>query len=209
MSTAPEFNKTSRKYQIIFDSAKHLFNKHGILRVTVEQICKEANVSKMTFYKIFPNKLAAAEKILEVISNQYRFEYRAIMGQVTSFQLKIRQIVMLNVETSKEFSYEFLVDVMSLKNSNLHNFFIKLQQENREMRLKYFIEAQTTGNVREDIKPEFLMYLLNDLTEKIRDKKLTSMYDTQEEAIWALTSHFYYGIMKTEPILAETFYSKL
>ncbi|MDH5400751.1 MAG: TetR/AcrR family transcriptional regulator, partial [Cyclobacteriaceae bacterium] len=55
----------NRKYQAIFETAKELFWKYGIRRVTIEEICKEAGVSKMTFYKFFPNKVALANTILE------------------------------------------------------------------------------------------------------------------------------------------------
>ena len=48
---------TNPKYLDIFKTAKDLFWKYGIKRVSIEEICKEAKVSKMTFYKFFPNKI--------------------------------------------------------------------------------------------------------------------------------------------------------
>ena len=46
--------KTS--YQILFSTAKNLFFKFGLRRVSVEEICIKASVSKMTFYRNFNNK---------------------------------------------------------------------------------------------------------------------------------------------------------
>ena len=46
----------NRKYDDIMSTGKDLFWKYGIRRVTVEEICEKSNVSKMTFYKYFPNK---------------------------------------------------------------------------------------------------------------------------------------------------------
>lgn len=44
------------KQQFILSAGKELFWKHGVKRVTVEEICVQASVSKMTFYKFFMNK---------------------------------------------------------------------------------------------------------------------------------------------------------
>jgi len=59
--------KNNIKYQAIFKTGKVLFWKHGIKRVTIEEICTEADVSKMTFYKFFPNKIELAKKLIQQI----------------------------------------------------------------------------------------------------------------------------------------------
>ena len=58
-----------KKNQILHTS-KELFWKFGFKRVTIEEICKEAGVSKMTFYKFFPNKLELAKTILDKIFDE-------------------------------------------------------------------------------------------------------------------------------------------
>ena len=55
----------SKKYKDIMSTGKDLFWKYGMKRVTVEEICKEANVSKMTFYKYFGNKYELALAIIK------------------------------------------------------------------------------------------------------------------------------------------------
>ena len=46
----------SVKNDQIVKIGKDLFYKYGIKRVSVEEICAKANVSKMTFYKFYNNK---------------------------------------------------------------------------------------------------------------------------------------------------------
>ena len=60
---------TSKSYQAIIDTAKTLFMKHGMRRITVEEICREASVSKMTFYRLFTNKEDVAEIIIFEIND--------------------------------------------------------------------------------------------------------------------------------------------
>ena len=58
-------NKNQNKsYQAILKAAKTLFWKYGVKRVSVEEVSKEAGVSKMTFYRHFKNKDEVALKIM-------------------------------------------------------------------------------------------------------------------------------------------------
>ena len=63
-------SKISKKQQQIIETAEELFFRHGIKRVTVEEICQKASVSKMTFYKYFANKNDLAEHIILRIFEQ-------------------------------------------------------------------------------------------------------------------------------------------
>ncbi|WP_372931944.1 TetR/AcrR family transcriptional regulator, partial [Mariniphaga sediminis] len=56
-------NKKSKKYLEIMKTARELFWKHGFRRVTIQEICEKAGVSKMTFYKHFPNKIDLAKTV--------------------------------------------------------------------------------------------------------------------------------------------------
>ena len=49
---------------ILVKQARELFWKHGIKRITVEEICSEAGISKMTFYRNFKNKVEIAERVV-------------------------------------------------------------------------------------------------------------------------------------------------
>ena len=43
----------SAKSKLIVETATDLFMRYGVKRVTVEEICQTAKISKMTFYKYF------------------------------------------------------------------------------------------------------------------------------------------------------------
>ena len=59
-------NNIPKKQQQLIDTARELFCRHGVRRVTVEEICHRAQVSKMTFYKHFSNKLALVRYIRDL-----------------------------------------------------------------------------------------------------------------------------------------------
>ncbi len=48
------------------EAGRSLFWKFGFTKVTVEEICQSAGVSKMTFYRYFENKTELAKRILDI-----------------------------------------------------------------------------------------------------------------------------------------------
>ncbi|MBN1927463.1 MAG: helix-turn-helix transcriptional regulator, partial [Prolixibacteraceae bacterium] len=57
-----EILETDRANQIL-QSAKKLFWKYGIRKVSIDEICREAGVSRMTFYRLFKNKIELAKVV--------------------------------------------------------------------------------------------------------------------------------------------------
>ena len=70
---------TNPKLEQIFSTARSLFMRYGIRRVSIEEICREANVSKMTFYKHFRNKVDILKFIIERMTSESMDKYNEIM----------------------------------------------------------------------------------------------------------------------------------
>ena len=73
-----------------------------------------------------------------------------------------------------------------------------LQQKRNEMMdsiLNDYIEAQKMGNIRKDIKPEFILYFLNHSMEMIKDEQLEEIYDNPQDMIMEFTNFFFYGVL--------------
>ena len=87
----------NQKYNQIITTGRQLFWKYGIKRVPIEEICREAGVSKMTFYKHFDNKLDLVRHIIDQITNEGMLKYRKIMGQEVPFREKVRKSVHLKI----------------------------------------------------------------------------------------------------------------
>ena len=95
------------KRQQIVATAKTLFYKFGIRRVTIEEICREANVSKMTFYKHFSNKVELVKFLIKHLNVEAMATYRKIMDQPIPFPEKVKQSVQLKMENTEDVSREF------------------------------------------------------------------------------------------------------
>jgi AcrR family transcriptional regulator len=185
----------SKTYNKIYDVAKGLFMKHGIRRVSVEEICREAAVSKMTFYRYFANKEDVAEKIFFEVMEKGMEIYRDIMKQDIPYAEKVVKTIKLKRNSAHGLSEEFLKDIIQSEDSSLkqhlHEYRIKAQAEY----LKDMKSEQKKGFIRKDIKPEFILYMMDDLYLKMSDERLLSLFKSQEDAGIALTKYFFYGIM--------------
>ena len=83
----------NKKYRDIMETATRLFWKHGLRRVTIEEICQEAKVSKMTFYKYFPSKTELAKEIMQKMFDENMKVFDELMLSDIPFEEKMhRQI---------------------------------------------------------------------------------------------------------------------
>ncbi|MFK7773130.1 MAG: TetR/AcrR family transcriptional regulator [Saprospiraceae bacterium] len=184
---------------IILKTAKDLFWKHGLRKVSVEEISKKAGVSKMTFYRNFKNKKEVAKVVLEELMKQSNNDYQRIMkDERFNFSEKMAQLIELKQQSVKNMSKDFLTDLY-------HPSFVELVQEMEKHRTKSlrlikkdFRKAQKDGFIRKDLKIDFIMYMFNDIGQKAQDEHLLKMYKNSSELIMALTNFCIYGISENK-----------
>ena len=189
----PSFNE---KYRQILLTGKDLFFKHGIKRVTVEEICRESGVSKMTFYKHFSNKIELVKRIVDMLVSENLTKYREVMKRNDiSYEEKVRLTIQMKMEGTSEISDAFYDDYL-VQNDPVLASYIQIQSGNvfGEI-LKDYIEAQERGDIRKDIKPEFILYFLNHIMDLAKDENLLMLYEHPWEVIMELVNFFFYGIM--------------
>ena len=102
----------NQNYQNLLTKGRELFWKYGIRRVTVEEICKEAGMSKMTFYKFFPNKIELAKTILTQIMESALEEFQALVMSNMPFHDKVQKIFVMKLKGTMGISAEFLNDII-------------------------------------------------------------------------------------------------
>ena len=109
------------KYHSILTTGKSLFWKHGIKRVTVEEICRDAEVSKMTFYKFFPNKYELARTIWKKVMEESLTKFRNVVDSDLDFREKIEEMLLIKQQAGKDISLEFINDVYKMPELGLQN----------------------------------------------------------------------------------------
>jgi AcrR family transcriptional regulator len=186
----------NQKYNQIITTSKKLFWKYGIKRVTIEEICREAGVSKMTFYKYLKNKNDLVKQIIEHTLDKAMVKYRKIMQQDIPFIEKARQSIALKMEQTEEMSNEFFEDYFLHADPELSDFLSQKVAESIGIIMKDYIQAQKKGEIRADIRPEFILYFLNHMTEMAKDQQLLTLYKNPGDLVRELINFFFYGIIE-------------
>jgi len=186
----------SPKYQDLLREGKALFWKHGISRVTVKEICEKAAVSKMTFYRFFDNKIDLAKTILEKVYQEGIEEYDTLMSQDIPYKEKVEELLKNKLKHSQDISAEFLADMHTNRHQELWDYVQEVTNERIQRIVADFKAAQERGDIRQDIKLEFILYLLQKTREMALDENLAKHYDTTQDLVMEITRFFFYGILE-------------
>lgn len=180
---------------LILDSARELFWKHGFRRVTVEEICEKAGISKMTFYRYFPDKIELAKRIFE---NEAREGYKRFKEIITDESMlpdeKINRILLLKFEGTNDLSQEFLRDFYLVKGSGLAEHAEAITNEIWHSVISDFRMAQSKGIFRQDMNPEFFFLLSQKCMELFNDKKIVQIFSSPQEMLMEMAKLLLYGI---------------
>ena len=189
---------TSKKESDIRAAAKDLFWRHGFKRVSIEEICQKANVSKMTFYKYFPNKQELAKKIFNDAIEFGEKKFRDILYSDDLPAVKIKKIMLMKLEGTNDISQEFMKDFYSGGDPELSKF---VEQRSREiwgfLRNDYK-KAQEIGLFRNDFNADLLIKMQFKLMELMEDQSIVSMYGSQQDIIMEFANLLVYGIIPRE-----------
>ncbi|HPI68977.1 MAG TPA: TetR/AcrR family transcriptional regulator [Bacteroidales bacterium] len=189
----------NKKREALLVSGKKLFWKHGFKRVTIDEICRDSGVSKMTFYRWFNNKTEFAKTIYE---NEIRHgieRFNEIMQKedIPAAE-RFKAIITLKLEGTNDISREFLNDFYNSDKTELRLFVEELTSHSWQEIIKSFRIAQEKGWFRKDFKPEFILFITQYLIPMFNDKNLQNLYNTPQDMIMEFANFFTYGISPHE-----------
>ncbi len=188
----------SKKKLDIKAAARDLFWRHGFRRVSIEEICQRAKVSKMTFYKYFPNKQELAKTIFNDNIENGEKEFRDILYSDDLPAIKIKKILLLKLEGTNNISQEFVKDFYKGGDPGLSGFVEQRTQQVWTFLKNDYKKAQETGLFRKDFKPDMLIKLQIKLLELMEDQSIIDLYDSQQDIIMEFANLLVYGIIPRE-----------
>ena len=186
----------SIKYQDIMKKTIELFIRHGIKRVTVEQICKTSGVSKMTFYKYFRNKTELIQRIITEMKNEAYIHFHNIMTQDIPFHEKAKWRIKYKLEKIREYGDLFLYELREIP--ELQPFLLEMNREDINEILEFVKRGQEEGTIHEHIKPEFYQFLLEKLSLMMEDEKLKGIFSDTGQRFEELINVLFYGVFKKQ-----------
>jgi len=184
----------SKKQRSLIEAGYNLFMKFGIKKVTIDDVCAEAKVSKMTFYKYFDNKNHLIRTMLSEMISANTKRYEEIIAMETIFAEKIKQMIEMKLNMTNEYSMDFLKDIysdpelFSFLNNYSNEFYVRIRKD--------FMDAQNRNELSKGVNIDIAFYLMFKLQDVFKDEAMLSQFDNITVILDEWLKIILYGIIK-------------
>jgi AcrR family transcriptional regulator len=179
----------------ILEAAKDLFFKHGFKRISIEDICNKADVSRRTFYVYYENKTDLLIKLLEQFRETNLREILAITSSDLPFPEKLIQIVDYKIEQLEQMTPEFLADIHDPSFIEVREQYENKKDYAKEWVYTFFSEAQKRGDIRPDLDLEFLHRFMNYAIASYKNEAMRKCYPDTALLMRKMADLLFYGIL--------------
>ena len=185
--------KGSRKMDRIIETATELFVQHGIRRITIEEICRTAGASKMTFYKYFDNKI----DLLRHIWERWFDEGYQVLDEIDEMDIpfaeKMQRLIEWKMNLVSSLSPAFLDEILHTS-PELAAFIGEMRVKNIARFMEFVEKAQERGDMRR-MRPEFFLAVMNRMQDVIYDERLAGLYTDRLDLIRDVHNFLFFGIL--------------
>ena len=182
----PKNTRRTQKRAQIIQTAERLFSRFGAKRITVEEICREAGVCKMTFYKYFPNKVELVRNIRDDWVEEGFRKFDEINAMDIPFPEKINLMTRWKVEFTSRINTEFIRELVSIDD---------VMERARRRFLDNITNAQKLGEIRSDIDPRFLWIVTEKLYELVKEGSWKSVFTEFSQFQEQLRTLIFFGLL--------------
>lgn len=182
----------------ILATGKELFWKFGFKRVSIEEICREAGVSKMTFYKFFPNKGELAKTVLDNVFDEIIKKIKRFSEEHETPEKNLRKIMQLKAEGTRDISEEFIKDLYANPDAGIKVYMEEKTTEMFKEIITFYENGKEKGWIRKDLNIPFFLAFTRKITSLVYEEEMLSFFGSSQELIMEITNLFIYGISPHE-----------
>lgn len=180
--------RIDKKKQIVL-VAEALFTRHGSKRVTVEEICRKADVSKMTFYKHFRNKVSLVRHIRDIYVEEGFRAFDEIKALDIPFAKKIDRMTQWKAAFGTRINAEFIREMVAIDD---------VVADVKRRFLNNLKDARDNGEIRDDIDPEFLWLVTDKLSELVQEGTWKEVFTDFGQYQYQARTLIFYGLLSRE-----------
>ncbi len=93
------------------------------------------------------------------------------------------------LELTAKMSTDFIEDIFRM------DFYQASAHAWKQRVMQFLTDAQKRGDIRPEVRPEFILVLLNKLTELVNDESVKHLYADYVELTREIWNFFYYGLV--------------
>ncbi len=172
----PDFQDRPKKEGDILRTAEELFMQFGYDRVSVEEICREASVSKVTFYKYFKNKFGVLDAYMTVRLELGMDVFNRIRTADASLQEKMQALIAMKESAVSHFTPVFYKSLLS--GDELVQGFMQewIAQSMKAMR-NFLEDGQRNGEIYSGYSVDFLLHIWTVVSADARSEAMMAMFN--------------------------------
>jgi len=172
----PDFQDRTKKEGDILRTAEELFMQYGYNRVTVEEICREANVSKVTFYKYFKNKFEVLKDYMQVRLELGFETFERIRAADANLQQKMHALIAMKESAVSHFTPVFYKSLLS-GDESIQGFMQEWIALSMNAMRDFLEDGQKSGEIHPGYSIDFLLHVWTSMAEIARSESMLAMYN--------------------------------
>lgn len=177
----------TKKHASLLNTAKDLFFKHGIKRVTVEEICEKSKVSKVTFYKYFKDKNDLIKTIRDDLMQTGFARFDEINSLSLSYPEKVEMMISWRIEFFASMKSEFIKEIIDLDS---------VTEVIKERYLINIKQAQQKNEIDPTLSPELIWLVTEKFNEIVKEGNWENHLCNHMEVQDQLRRMYFYGLLK-------------
>jgi len=185
------------KQKKLLATARVFFQKKGFKAVTIEEICKKANVSKVTFYKHYKNKDDLALVLIQIIYEEAISEGTKLLSSSKPHRTRLLELLEWKVKMLEIFTPPMLRDLKYMDPS-LMAFIQSKSKDSLQIFRDFIINGQEEGVFRKDINIPFIIHIITTLSNVFFKEDLESYFDSYEKFTCEFLDFLFYGITRRD-----------
>jgi AcrR family transcriptional regulator len=184
------------KQRKLIETAAQLFFKHGFKKVTIEEICRTAKVSKVTFYRYFSSKDEMIKYITRLLGDNFAIKLEQIIDRDSTIKSKFDDIAILKQDFAANLGGE-------LRDSIFNSPAVKEYMHGLDQRLMQKFEQlmhneQAQGNINPQVDIEKAVAFISRLNQLLSDDSFTGIYPDLKEMIGQVNELLVMGLKSRE-----------
>jgi AcrR family transcriptional regulator len=178
--------KDSKKRKQIIETAKALFMQYGLKRVTIEEICRKAEVSKATCYKYFKNKTELAIFIRDELVKTGFAAFDDIRALDIPFTEKVNHMTQWHMTFFSQISSDFIREIVSIED---------VEDEFKKRFLQNIQDAQQNGEIRPELNLELIYLVGQKLQEITRSGDWKKIFNDYGQYVEQVRTILFFGLL--------------
>lgn len=193
--------KRRPKIELLLDVAETLFKSVGMRRISIEEICRQSGVSKVTFYKHYPNRTALVIAVLDRLMAEQTPLFEQVLHGHQPYLERLQLLLDYQRQGTEMVGPALIADLMNPE-PELSAWIQAQQQQHTGAVLSFFAEGQRAGVFNPRLTPEFFVYALQQIQTVMQDPQLEQLYPNAMDRATLINEFFLFGLMTPPQINA-------